>query len=180
MSIHPFGMTSEEATMILTQEELTQIGKDHANYLANGLFNQVERSPSLHQPSMPNWEHCWRKGFEPQLSLLQLIALRNAIQNDDPNLLQEQTTNPPPLLSCADQKCCGGCAIAFCGMSEGKETVGEVEEFFAQTCYQCDQLLGEMVACRYFLNFWDENTMDAIKAKFLPVLEENIEARKAA
>lgn len=148
-----------------------QSANSYLGYLANNLS---------YPDTQPNWLKVWKDGFEPQMSLVQLIGLRDAIVNDSPELLQETTTNPPPLLSCMDQKCCGGCAIAYCGMMEGKQTVGEVEEFFAKACYDCDMALGEPAACRFFLNAWDDNPMSWIKENFLPVLMETIEQRKVA
>jgi hypothetical protein len=38
----------------------------------------------------------------------------------------------------------------------GDCSVGQVDEAFAKACFECDQSLGEMAACRYFLNWFDD------------------------
>jgi hypothetical protein len=46
--------------------------------------------------------------------------------------------------------------VAYTGLAEGLETVGEVEEYFARMCCECDKALGEEAGARWFLNWWDE------------------------
>jgi len=71
------------------------------------------------------------------------------------------------------------CALGFCGwIGEGLVSVGDVEEFFANACWQADRLLGETAACRFFLHFFDENPRQQMIAELLPEVESAIRQRE--
>ncbi len=107
---------------------------------------------------MESWKRVWREGVAPNLSEKALLALQRGLMTDDPHLLQGATTTPPPLQCVADWPCEGGCLLAYpCWQGEGLSTIREVEEAFAQLCYQADQVLGEPAAVRWLLNWWDES-----------------------
>jgi hypothetical protein len=56
------------------------------------------------------------------------------------------------------------CATGFCGwQGEGLNTVAEVEEYFAQLCYEVDLRLGEPAAIYWFLNWFDETPRDEMR-----------------
>ncbi|HLW65418.1 MAG TPA: hypothetical protein VKS79_08885 [Gemmataceae bacterium] len=106
---------------------------------------------------MESWRKVWREGFAPMLSTAGLQALRKALTADDTRLIQGSTSSPPPLMCVQDWPVEAACALGFCAwQGDGLETVAEVEEFFARTCYEADQRLGEPAACRYFLNWFDD------------------------
>lgn len=106
---------------------------------------------------MESWRTVWREGLAPLLSRSALLALRRALDLDDPRLLQGATTMPPPLASITNWPCEGACAIGYMGWrGEGLETVGEVEEFFSRMCAEIDDRIGELAASKYFVQFWDE------------------------
>src|SRR5437773_12426778 len=110
---------------------------------------------------MESWRKVWRDGLAPQLSLHALQALRQGLLADDPRLQQGATTSPPPLQCVQDWPVEKACALAYCGwQGDGRETVAEVEEFFARACAEADLLLGEPAACRWFLNWFDETPRD--------------------
>lgn len=121
---------------------------------------------------MEAWRKVWREGFVPVLSRRALEALRDALRDDDPRLLQGCTTNPPPLMVVLDWPVEGACATGFCGW-QGEElgTVGEVEEFFAEVCFLADQRLGEPAACRHFLNWYDDTPRDEMRRELLAEVE---------
>ena len=48
---------------------------------------------------MESWRKVWREGLAPLLSDNSLRALRRALVEDDPRLIQGATTTPPPLPS---------------------------------------------------------------------------------
>jgi hypothetical protein len=118
---------------------------------------------------MESWQKVWREGVAPLLSTTSLEVLQDALLNDDGRLLQGATTSPPPLQCVQDWPCEGACAIGYCGwQGDGLETVAEVEEFFAQMCFEVDQRLGEPAACRWFLNWFDETPRDQMREQLLP------------
>src|SRR5205085_10909409 len=93
---------------------------------------------------------------------------RDALKADDRRLLQGATSSPPPLMCVQDWPIERACALGFCAwQGEGLETVGEVEEFFARTCFEADQRLGEPAACRYFLNWFDDTPRAEMRAALL-------------
>jgi hypothetical protein len=115
---------------------------------------------------MESWRKVWREGVAPLLSNAALESLQQALTSDDARLLQGATTTPPPLQCVQDWPVEAACALGFCGwQGEGLETVAEVEEFFARTCFEVDERLGEPAACRWFLNWFDDTPRDEMREK---------------
>ena len=108
---------------------------------------------------MPSWRYVWRRGFAPQLQRGHLEVLKQALETDDPRLIQGATVCPPPLSYLGDWPVEGACVIGFLGwQGEGKKTALEVEEFFARLCSECDRLLDEEGSVRFLLNWYDETS----------------------
>lgn len=137
--------------------------------------------------AMESWRLVWRDGFAPVLSDRSLAALAVALETDDKRLTQGSTTTPPPLMCVQDWPVEAGCVFGFCGAienggfdgdSDSPASVGKVEEFFANACFQADQRLGEPAACRWFLNYWDNEPRDRMRAELLPEVKREIEKRK--
>ena len=125
---------------------------------------------------MQSWKKVWREGIIPQLSVDQLQVLKQALEVDDPNLLQGATTQPPPLQCVQDWPCEAACLLGYIGWKGGNlQTVGKVEEFFAKICFECDQLLGEPAACRYLLNYYDDTPRNTMIKEFLVELNLALE-----
>src|SRR5215213_1752790 len=109
---------------------------------------------------MESWRTVWREGFAPVLTLKGLEALRDALTNDDPRLVQGSTTTPPPLMCVQDWPVEAACALGFCGC-----------------CFEADQKLGEAAACRWFLNWFDDTPRDEMRKELLAEVERAIEDR---
>lgn len=107
-----------------------------------------------------------------------LEALKEALVNDDPRLIQGATTTPPPLACMTDWPVEAACLIGFCGW-EGNDlkTVGEVEEFFAKSLYEIDQDLAEPAACRHALNWFDDTPRGEMRKELLPKVEAELTRR---
>jgi len=127
---------------------------------------------------MERWRLVWRDGFTPVLPTTGLLALREALETDDPRLTQGSTTTPPPLLCVQDWLVEAACALGFCGWhGDGLATVGEVEEFFARVCFEADQRLGEAAACRWFLNWFDDTPRESMRRELLGEVNRALAAR---
>src|ERR1041385_1191599 len=125
-----------------------------------------------------SWRKAWREGLAPQLSTAGLTALRKALLDDDPRLLQGATTAPPPLQCVQDWPVEGACSLGYCGwQGDGLETVAEVEEFFARMCFEIDQLMGEPAACRWFLNWFDDTQRDEMRRELLVEVHRTLAQR---
>jgi hypothetical protein len=132
---------------------------------------------------MESWRKVWREGLVPVISTAGLEALRRALAADDQLLLQGATTTPPPLQCVQEWPVEAACALGYCAWKgDGKETVAEVEEFFAQACYEADRRLGEPAACRWFLNWYDDTPRDEMRRLLLAevnrALTERLEGTK--
>ena len=57
--------------------------------------------------------------------------------------------------------------------------MGEVEEYFARSCLEADERLGEAAACRWFLNWFDDTPREEMRDELLGEVERAIEARFA-
>jgi hypothetical protein len=118
--------------------------------------------------SLTAWQLAWRRGIAPSLSDRGLLSLKKALETDDPALIQGASIKPPPLQATQDWPVEAACAICFVGWrGDGLETVADVEEFFARTCFEADQALGEPAGCRYFLNWFDETPREQMRIQLL-------------
>lgn len=126
-----------------------------------------------------SWQTAWRVGFAPQFSVAQLAALRQALIADDPALMQGCNSSPPPMACVQDWPVEGACVLGYCGWRGlGLKTVGEVEEFFARTCFEADQRLQEPAGCHWFLNWFDETPRDNMRRSLLAEVEAEIARRE--
>ena len=118
---------------------------------------------------MESWRRVWRDGVAPQFTRQQLETLLWGLETDDQRLLQGVTTSPPPLLCVQDWPCEGACLISYPVAFETTEEikVGEVEEQFAQMCFQADQTLGEPGAIRYLLRWFDESPRADVRRELI-------------
>jgi hypothetical protein len=129
---------------------------------------------------LPAWQRVWREGIAPQLSAAALEPLRDALERDDPRLLQGATCLPPPLLCVQECPVEAACALGYCGwQAEGLATVAEVEEYFAWLCSRCDERLGEPAACRWFLNWYDETPREEMRGLLLAEVNRALAQRRA-
>lgn len=132
-------------------------------------------------PSMESWRRAWRVGIAPLLSVKELEALRTALVEDSPQLIQGATTTPPPLQCVQDWPVEAACALSYCGWKgEGLTTVAECEEYFAELCFSIDQKLGEPAGCRWFLNYFDETPRDEMRRELLVEVQRTLAERFAA
>lgn len=120
---------------------------------------------------MESWRKVWREGIHPLLSVEQLEACRNALLTDDLRLIQGATTVPPPMQCTQYWPVEAACLLGLCGVVEhggfGVATVGDTEETFAKLCFECDRLIGEPAACRFFVNWIDETPRDKMLTALL-------------
>jgi len=130
------------------------------------------------QSVLESWRKCWREGFAPTISTRGLLALKKGLERDDPALIQGATTSPPPLLCVSQEPVDGACAVAYCGWAgENLETVDEVEQYFGTTCARADKLLGEPGACRYFMNYFDEQPRAEVRRELLAEVNRELAQR---
>jgi len=130
---------------------------------------------------MQPWKRIWRDGLAPLLATTELEALRHALIRDDPRLIQHATTTPPPTEVFYDEEMAGACAVCFCGwQAGGLTTVREVEQFFVRTCTVADEALGELAACRHFLNWFDEAPRAEMRRELLREVNRALNERLAA
>jgi hypothetical protein len=72
------------------------------------------------------------------------------------------------------------CSLGYCGwQSEGLDTVGQVEEYFARLCWEADCSFGEPAACRFFLNWFDETPRDVMRRQLLAEIERTLAQRQS-
>jgi hypothetical protein len=117
---------------------------------------------------LESWQLVWRQGFVPNLNEKMLKALKEALEKNDPRLIQGATTTPPPLMCVRDWPVEAADAIGYMGwQGDDRKTVGETEEFFAMHCFEADSKLGEPAACRWFLNWFDDTPRDEMRRELL-------------
>ncbi|MBA4187552.1 MAG: hypothetical protein C0467_05990 [Planctomycetaceae bacterium] len=109
-----------------------------------------------------------------------LVALQDGLRANDQRLVQGVTTVPCPLASPSGTPVEGACLVGYCEMmSKSLGTVGEVEESFADLCFEADQRLGEPAACRWFLNWFDDTDREIVRTEMLAEVELALSQRTA-
>jgi hypothetical protein len=127
---------------------------------------------------LEDWRHCWRAGFAPQISDAGLQALRRALTEDDPNLIQGGTTTPPPLQCVLDWPAEAACPVGYAGwQGDGLATVGEVENYFGALCLEAGRRLGDAAGSRHLLNFVDETPRQEMRRELLAEVERELSRR---
>ncbi len=127
---------------------------------------------------MELWKEVWRRGFAPGFSTAALEALAKGLREDDPRITQGSTTTPPPLMCVQDWPVEAADAIGFAGwQGDGLATVGEVSGHFAKQCFDADQRLQEVAACRWFLNWFDDAPRGEVFRDLLAEVERELESR---
>ena len=130
---------------------------------------------------MKSWRKVWRDGFASLISIAGLQALWTALAKDDPLLLQGTTMRPVPVDGVQDWPVGAACALCYCGWKgEGRETVGDVEDYFARLCFEADQRLGEPAACRWFLNWFDDTPRDEMRRLLVAEVDSALAGRLAS
>lgn len=128
---------------------------------------------------MESWRQVWRVGFAPTLPTAGLEALAKALRDDDVALQQGATTTPPPLLCVQDWECEATDAIAYCGWKGVPlRTVGEVEEFYAESLCKADAAVGKPGDCRWFLNWFDDTPRAVMRRELLAEVERELANRR--
>lgn len=128
---------------------------------------------------MEAWRRCWREGVAPLLSDAGLEALRKALAEDDPRLMQGATMSPPPLRCVQGWPVECACLMAYPGwQGDGLTTVGEVEKFFQQRCYEADVVLEEPGGIGWLLNWYDDTPRDEMRAALMPEVEREQSRRR--
>lgn len=128
---------------------------------------------------MEKWRNVWRRGIAPQLPLAGLRALLTALVEDDPRLVQALTCVPTPLSINADRPIERACAVCFAGWNNGIGNVGDLTEFFDETCSTADSQFDEPAKCRYFLNWFDDTPREIMRRELIPEVELAIKAQEA-
>src|SRR5262245_12444206 len=147
------------------------------------------------QEETPLWLKSWRDGFAPNFTIDDLLVLQKALTENDPRLIQGASCIPPPVMCVEDWpvECC--CPVSWIGAHRhggvmrlskynynqdgklvirptGSATVGQTQEFFAESCFECDQSLGEAAGCRHFLLFWDDSPREQVVPLLLQEVNE--------
>lgn len=97
-----------------------------------------------------------RAGLLPQWDAAIVAATLEAIEKDDPRLVQGSTCTPPPLMCVQDWPVEAVDILGIGALVSGQvRNVAEAEEVFARSCFEIDKRMGEAAACRWLLNWWD-------------------------
>ncbi len=114
-----------------------------------------------------DWKYSWHVGVAPSLPYAGLVALRKALAEDDPSLIQNKVA-----ASRYAWNTDAACAIGYCGWKAGlARTRCEVESFFR------DVIGKDGVDANPFLTFFDGQPREQMRMTFLPEVEKTIAFR---
>jgi hypothetical protein len=127
---------------------------------------------------MESWRKVWRDALAPLLPTKGLEALQKALIADDKQLIQGSTTSPPPLQCVEDYPLEGACGITYpLWKGEGLETVGQVENRFAQVCYKADHTTGVPGGIGWFFQWFDETPREEMRRLLLEEVQHTLSTR---
>jgi GNAT superfamily N-acetyltransferase len=129
--------------------------------------------------SEPTWREIFRQGVAPQFSLPGLKALRDALRDDDPRLIQGSTVCPVVLLAGEKDELIGACLLAYpFWQGDGFQRLRMVESAAAEVAAQAAAKVGRFVYV--FLHFYDHTPRAEAFRELLPEVEAVIKTRLAA
>jgi hypothetical protein len=127
---------------------------------------------------MELWQKVFREGLAPLLTTEQLTNLLRAVEENSWELGQGFTTSPPPLHVTADWTVQQACLVSYPGWKDGLTTVGEVEEFFARTCYEVDKRIGCPSGVVALIGWWDSTDRAEAFAALALEIEAELQGRE--
>jgi hypothetical protein len=131
------------------------------------------------EQTMEPWRKVWREGLSPLLSPRALLALKTALETDDPALIQRQTTQPSEIEASAETLCEGACLIGFTGWKgEGLLHVDDVAEYFSRMCCAVGVLLGDPGGVHYLIHWWDITPRDEARLALLAEVERSLQIKE--
>jgi hypothetical protein len=117
---------------------------------------------------MEHWRDVWRRWAAPLLSTEGLEALRVALAEDSPELLQGRNTKADDELPDSDDECTGACPLAYAGWkAEALETVEEVEAWFAGLVNEISTRSLEPAAASCLLGWIDDTPRSEMRRELL-------------
>jgi hypothetical protein len=142
----------------------------------------------MNTQTAPKWKDVWARGFAPQLSTNELMALETLLAGDDKRLLQRCTSYPPflpivPFDSDHNSKrveC--GCPLTMCRYVAGSiATVGEAEASLRELSDGADRLCADLgpAATRFLLNHIDDTPRAQMIRDLLPLVQAALAERRA-
>jgi hypothetical protein len=129
---------------------------------------------------MAGWRECWRNGFALYLTTDGLRALRTALIEDDPRLIQGHTTVPAASYRDRNRVCRGACAIGYCyWVGHELRTVGEVRLMFEMVTDDADSNFpGQARELYGFIRWFDRVNRARMRAELLPEVERELHLRR--
>jgi hypothetical protein len=120
----------------------------------------------------------FQAGIAPRLGAAALEALRDALQRDDPALVQRETTHPSSNEHPYCEECLGACGVAY-GLWKSLclYNIGDVERRFTKLCCSVDAQMGAGSSTRW-LNHYDETPRQEMRAELLPQVVKAIERER--
>ncbi len=120
------------------------------------------------------WQIAFRQGIAPLLPAAGLLALRDALRDDDPALIQGGSFLPFD----APETVVAACAMALPLWRDGCPRVGDLDVRLADMMYTADRAMpGATLA---FVQFFDCGPRDVVWAALLPEVEAELVRRAVA
>src|SRR5262245_31348065 len=129
---------------------------------------------------MERWRFVWRGALVYLFSTPGLEALRDALREDDPALLQGSTSVPPPSMGSINADVCAACAIGLAAWrGDGLHTVGQIHDEYVRVCHRIDQLLHDPDASGLFIGWYDNQPREVMRRELLREVEQELLVHRA-
>jgi hypothetical protein len=126
---------------------------------------------------LPTWQWAFERGIAPVLSTGSLEYLERLLAEDSPQLVQHVVALPAqPELQ--DGPADAFCALGACGAAEGLETPRELCDFFQSVFAEAGRRLGDVLAPRDFISFYDDTPREEMVPALLAVVRGVLSGRE--
>lgn len=128
-----------------------------------------------------DWRQVWEMGIAPHLSTEKLRHLADALESDDPALIQGEMTLPPVVNSDPKSPICAACAIIYGDWkTERIRTVGDAEEYFDEITDACDASLERRYSYPDFVRWFDRTPRAEMRELLLTLVRQILRERECA
>lgn len=129
------------------------------------------------QAESPTWQEAWHRGIVPQLSIPELEVLADALERDDPELIQGNTCDNG---GDDDETIYGACAVGYCGWKAlGIQEATELNNYFCDLVDEAQKAFpGVSMPIQTFFLWFDQMPRRQMIEQLLPEVRKALAVRR--
>ena len=134
------------------------------------------------QAESPTWQEAWHRGIVPQLSIPELEVLADALERDDPELIQGNTCDngDDDDETIYVETIYGACAVGYCGWkARGIQEATALNSYFCELVDEAQKAFpGVSMPIQTFFLWFDQMPRRQMIEQLLPEVRKALAARR--